>query len=324
MNELRKDYLVDRWVIIAADRAKRPLDFKKPRRKAVESKTCVFCPSNEGKSPDEVYRYEEGGKWLVRAVRNKFPAVTMIGDYKIDTSQHFFTHSSAYGQHEVIVETPDHTKHLSELGPGHIRHVLDAYVNRINALNDLPGIHYVSIFKNQGEDAGASLTHAHSQVIAYNSKPEWIREQLMACYDYIVNNESCPYCEIIAQEATGPRRAYENNTAVAFCPYASVFPFEVRICPKRHVPNINALNDAELNDFAQALDYLLKRLGTLGNPSFNMVLINGEPKGENFHFHISIMPRLAKWAGFELATGTIINSMPPEQAALFYRNEIRK
>ncbi|RLG21058.1 galactose-1-phosphate uridylyltransferase [Candidatus Micrarchaeota archaeon] len=321
MNELRKDYLLDRWVIIAKDRAKRPTDFKKPKHKIPSSASCVFCPGRESETGEETYRYEVDGKWIVRVFKNIYPAATMVGDPRINDEEKFFTHGIAYGSHEVLVETPEHGKRFSDLSEMQIRHVLDAFINRINALNDLPGIRYVSIFKNQGQEAGASIFHAHSQILALNVTPSFVKEKMLMCYDYIIKNESCPYCEIIKMEAEGPRKVFENESIIAFTPYASRFPFEVWFFPKRHLPNLNTMSDKELNDLASALKKVIGKLDSLGYPSYNLVYFNAEPKGENFHFHIELLPRLSKWAGFEMETGIIINTVPPEEAAMFYRGE---
>ncbi|MFH1506176.1 MAG: galactose-1-phosphate uridylyltransferase, partial [archaeon] len=258
MPELRKDYLLDRYVIIATERAKRPNEFKFKKDRRSPKTTCPFCPGNEHMllGVNEEFKDAEG-KWLVRAVPNKYAAVTLKGNPKIETHNKFFTFAAAYGFHEVIIETQDHTNELEDMSVNHVEKVLQMYMHRIKAMNDKPNIRYVSVFKNRGMVAGASISHSHSQVIAYNALPTQLEEELKSYYDYFIKNESCPFCEIIEIEKNSDRRCYENDHFVAFTPYASRFPFEIWIFPKRHVSNIIQLNDEEVKDMAEMLKKVL-------------------------------------------------------------------
>lgn len=324
MNELRKDYLLDRFVIIAPGRAQRPHlikpDENVSQKRDYESK-CPFCPGNEHMLNGITSEVKKDNNWIIRVVPNKFGAVSLEGDPEVRTANKFYTYASAYGVHEVIVETPEHDKELENLSQEHIMGVLQTYVWRIKELHAMPHIKYVSVFKNRGIEAGASIPHSHSQVIAYNIKPSWIAEELRVVYNYIIQNESCPYCEIIQKEKDSDRRVFENEFFVAFTPYASRFPYELWIFPKRHVANIVQLNGDELNNLASLLKKFLSKLEELGVPPYNLILHNAESDGENYHFYLEISPRLAKWAGMELETGTIINKIQPEEAAKFYRGE---
>ena len=321
MPELRKDYLLDRYVIIATERAKRPHDFVHKKDKKSPKSKCPFCPENEHMLPKMVEEIkDESGNWIVRSVQNKYAAVSLEGDPKIKTHNKFFTFASAYGYHEVIIETPDHDAEMEDLPQDHVEKVIWMYINRIKALNDQPNIRYVSVFKNRGIVAGASISHSHSQLIAYNNLPTKVEEELKAFYDYFIQNESCPFCEIIEMEKSSDRRCFENDHFVAFTPYASRFPFEIWIFPKKHIPNIIQLNKHEISALAHMLKQVFNKLDLLKYPPFNLQVHNAETN-EAFHFHIEITPRLATWAGFEIATETRINSMSPEEAAKFYRGE---
>jgi UDPglucose--hexose-1-phosphate uridylyltransferase len=321
MNELRKDYILNRFVIVAKDRGKRPHILKEARAVEEGRDSCPFCPGHEHLLAGILNEIKKDDSWIIRVVPNKFSAVSLEGDPHIQMHNKFYTFASAYGTHEVIIETPEHGKELEELPQEHIQSVLKTYVWRIRELNDLANIKYISVFKNRGTAAGASLRHSHSQIIAYNIKPSWISEELMTAYKYLIENESCPYCEIIEQEKASDRRVFEDEHFVAFTPYASRFPYEVWVFPKNHYPNIALLRNEELFALAGVLKKLLLRLDDLGYPPFNLKIHNADLKGENFHFHIEISPRLAIWAGFELETGTVINTVSPEDAAKFYRGE---
>lgn len=321
MGELRKDYILDRWVIISSDRAKRPHEFAKEAVNPGSAKDCFFCPGNESQTPPEISRVENDDKntkkkwqWKIRVFPNKFSAVKPEGEYNIKTDNQFYTFSANYGKHEVIVETPDHKEQLWDLDKGRIRGVLDAYCRRIKEIGKMQGIGYVCVFKNSGKDAGTSIIHSHSQVIGYNKVPEFVQQKINASKNYPI----CPYCSIIPREKDSYRRCFENNTFVAFTPYASRFPFEIWIFPKEHTMSIVDLDNGRLDDLADMLLKILRKLRKLNAP-FNYVVHNA-PDGQDLHFHIEVLPRLATWAGFEFS-GTVINAVNPEDAAKFYRGE---
>jgi len=311
VNELRKDYVLDRWVIIAGNRGKRPHQFLKP----AENKNvgvCFFCPGNENLTPPETGRLEEGGKWAIRIFPNKFPAVELKGNSLIRTDNLYYTFSAAYGAHEVLVESPSHTDDFGDLSEKRIRQILEMYTKRINALEKQQGVKYVLIFKNQGDDAGTSLVHTHTQITSINKIPTIVEQEIEA------NKGGCKYCDIIQREKGSYRRIMENS-CVSFTPYASRFPMEAWIFPKRHVKRLEDFNDAELNDLAKQMKHILSKLKAINAP-YNFFL-HYAPSGADLHFHIEITPRLAKWAGLELGSGIVINIMPPENAAKFYRGE---
>ncbi len=312
MPELRKDYIVDRWVIIATERAKRPNQFKKELSKAKKEENCIFCLGNEKQTPGEITRLEKDGKWQVRVFQNKFPAVTLQGDFHIKTHNKYYTFADAFGSHEVLVETPDHNKQLWDLSVEELIDIFKVYIQRIAALSVKEGIGYVQIFKNHEEAAGTSIKHSHSQIIAYDNIPSHVRQELHGASLY----PCCPYCEIIEKEKDSYRRSFENNTCIAFTPYASRFPFEIWLFPKKHSRGLDELEN--LRDFCELLKKILDKLKELNAP-FNYIL-HYAPTGTDLHLHLEILPRLTTWAGFEYS-GTVINPLPPEDAAKFYRGE---
>lgn len=317
--ELRKDYIQDRWVIINPERGKRPHEFRQRPRRMVDSKNCFFCPGKEDITSHEVGRISDGkGGWKMRWFDNKFPVVKLEGDHEIVTEDTYFTHSNAYGKHEVIVEINNHKKQLWDLDESDIKQVFQIYKQRTKELSQIPGIKYVSIFKNHGSGAGASIAHSHSQVIAYNKVPNSINRLVAAVSTYT----HCPYCDILDIESKGERRVWEDKNFVAFCPYASRFNYEVWVFPKRHVSKIYELTGAEFTSLSRAMKYLLEKLKFM-NAEFNYFL-NYSPDNDALHFHIRINPRFAIWAGFEFGTDSVINSVSPEDAAAFYRGDLAK
>ena len=311
MGVIRKDYLLERWVYYAVSRRKRPQEFKKVIVKE-NSKVCFFCPSNEHLTPREIGRLEYKGNWKIRWFLNKFPAVDAKGNAKIK-SRNFFSDGTAFGIHEIIVETPHHKSQLADLPIQQIRELLEVCKFRIKDLSKLKGIKYAEVFKNYGKDAGTSLLHSHTQIMALPQIPALVMEESNAARKY----KKCPYCRIIKIEAKSKRKIFETKNVVAFAPYASRFNYEAWIFVKQHKKTMEELEEGELMDLSTALKKILIKLKKI-NASYNF-FIHYSPEKENLHFHIEITPRIATWGGFELSTNAVINSVMPEDAARFYR-----
>ncbi len=321
MPELRKDYILDRYVIIASERAKRPSQFmQKPKPKS-DPKTCPFCPGNETMIPPVIDEIRDGDKWLVRAIPNKYKATSPEGQIFLKTDNEFYTFAAAYGHHEVIIETPNHEEELENLPTEHVVKVFEMMNRRILANLKKQDIKFVSLYKNRGEEAGASISHSHSQLIAYNVVPIEIKQKLEKISEYYNKNHSCPYCRIMHIEKNSYRRVFENNHFIAFTPYAARFPYEIWVFPKRHIASMTSLTNEELVSFAEIYKKIIQRLDFLNYPPYNVVFNNVDPANEQFHFFIEICPRLSIFAGFEYSTGTIIQSVPPEDASRFYIGE---
>lgn len=314
MLELRKDYILDRWVIAASVRGKRPKEFNQ-KHPAVEPKICVFCPGNESLTPLEIERIEKNNKWVIRCFPNKFPFVELKGNPKIITKKKFLTSSKVYGKHEVIVDTNNHKTQLWDTNKEHINLLLNFIKERIGKLEKLKNINYVQIFKNQGKKAGTSIIHSHTQITALANIPSAVIEKIKA----IKKHKKCPYCEIIKIERKSKRKCFENKTFLAFTPYASRFNYEIWIFPKKHIKKLDELKNNEITDLAEILNKILKKLREL-NIAYNFYM-HYSPKKENLHLHFEVTPRESTWAGFEFGTGTTINSIMPEIAAKFYRTK---
>jgi UDPglucose--hexose-1-phosphate uridylyltransferase len=311
MSELRKDYILDRWVIINEHRKKRPQQFKKEHQK-IDVTECFFCPGNEETTPPEIGRVEKNGVWQLRWFPNKFAAVVPFGKYALH-SKGLFVHAPAYGYHEVIVETPDHSKQLAELPEEQLFEMLKVYGQRITELSKKKDVKYVLVFKNHGPEGGTSLVHSHSQVITVPFVPPQVEEEIVA----VRKHKKCPYCDILKKEKKSKRKIIETKSFLAFAPYASRFNYEAWIFPKKHVKSITDIQAVDLKELAKIMKQILVKIQGM-DLSFNYFL-HYSPAKDNLHFHIEIMPRKSTWAGFELSSGIIINSISPEEAARFYR-----
>jgi UDPglucose--hexose-1-phosphate uridylyltransferase len=312
LGELRKDYILDRWVVISTVRSLRPHQFEEEEKSQKKAGICFFCPGHEEETPQEIGRIGTSKKWKMRWFANKYPALVPEGQSLIKTDNTYFTFSANYGYHEIIAETASHDKQLWDLGEKDLKALFEVYNNRIQALSKNQNIKYVGILKNHGQKGGTSIIHTHSQVFAFNHVPKEIRDEVFAAKQH----QHCPYCGIINIEKNSDRRCFENEEFVAFTPYASRFNYEIWVFPKKH---IRTLAGADLSKLAEIIKKILKRLKWL-NCSYNYFL-HYAPEGEDLHFHIEICPRIAYWAGAEHGFGVVINAIPPEDAAKFYRGE---
>lgn len=330
MPELRKDPITGRWVIISTERGKRPNDFLRESVSPLpDGKNCPFCPGNEAKTPPEilVYGRSNGGAntagWTVRVVPNKFPALGIEGDLDRE-GEGLFDKMNGVGAHEVIVETPDHTATLASLPERAVEDVLWAYRDRMLDLKNDKRFRYVLIFKNHGEAAGASVEHTHSQLIALPIVPRRVREEVDSSWHYYDEKERCIFCDIIRQERdTGERVVGENDHFITLSPYASRFPFEMWLLPKVHGSSFENNQSTMYASLARMLKDTLMRLdAVLDRPAFNFMIHTspvGEEINDHYHWHIEIIPKLTKVAGFEWGTGFYINPTPPEESARFLR-----
>jgi len=326
MPELRKDPVVERWVIIATERARRPMDFAPEVTTRRGPEVCPFCPGREERTPPEIYRSggSEDGPWTVRVVPNKFPALHGDPGEVHGTGEGIYDRMDGVGAHEVIVESPDHFAGLGTLPAAHVGEILGAYRERLQALRKDPRLEYVLIFKNHGVQAGASLEHPHSQLIATPILPELVAEELEGALHYFRMKERCVWCDIVRQERrTGTRLVLEEEGFVAVAPYASRFPYETWILPTTHRSHFESLQADEVDALARLLRELVARLDRLFvDPPYNFALHTAPLKAadpEHFHWHLELMPKLTRLAGFELGTGFFINPTPPEDAARFLR-----
>lgn len=332
MPELRKDPIVGRWVIISTDRAKRPTDFFREGVK-IKGGFCPFCYGNENKTPKEIlaYRPTQNGAtsqrdtpgWTMRVVPNKFPALGIEGTLNRQ-AEGMFDKMNGIGAHEVIIETSDHNATLANLTPKKIEDVLWAFRDRILDLKKDRRFKYILIFKNHGEAAGASLEHAHSQLIALPILPIYVAEELEGAKNYYIFKERCVFCDLIQQEMDDTSRVVaENEHFITLAPYAPRFPFETWILPKQHESAFENSSSRMFEDLAKALKTLLMKADrVLDNPPYNLVIHSSpvqDPTNDHYHWHIEFMPKLTKTAGFEWGTGFYINPTPPEEAARFLR-----
>jgi UDPglucose--hexose-1-phosphate uridylyltransferase len=327
MTELRKDPIVGRWVIISTERAKRPQEFA--REPATRSGgVCPLCPGSERMTPPEIFAFRPDGNpndpnWTLRVVSNKFPALRIEGELG-KAADGIYDRMNGIGAHEVVIETESHDVDLFDLPERRFQDLLWAFRERLLDLKKDRRFKSVIIFKNHGAAAGASLTHSHSQLIALPVIPKRVLEEMSGCKEYFRFRDRCVFCDIVVQEMEQKSRIVEETAEfLAFAPYAPRFPFETWIVPKRHQCAYEMIEGGQAQALAAVFRRTLRRLNiALENPPFNFI-IHSAPFEERaldfFHWHIEIMPKLTKVAGFEWGSGFYINPTPPEESAKFMR-----
>lgn len=328
MPELRKDPIIGRWVIISTNRGKRPTSFGEPLHKT-DGRFCPFCYGNEKVTPPEILAFRKNNSapntegWSLRVVANKFPALEIEGVLN-KRADGMYDKMNGVGAHEVIIETPHHDKTLSTLPIEKVENVFWAYRERIMDLKRDMRLKYVLIFKNEGISAGASLEHAHSQLIALPIVPKRVAEEMKGALLHYQHKERCIYCDIIHQELDARIRVVtENEDYVAISPFTPRFPFETWILPKGHHSSFEMMPRDLFSPLAAILQDTLKRIDkTLNVPPYNFILHTspiGDEVNDHYHWHIELMPKLTRVAGFEWGSGFYINPTPPEEAAEFLR-----
>jgi UDPglucose--hexose-1-phosphate uridylyltransferase len=332
MPELRKDPIVGRWVIIATERARRPVEYT-PDRALPRGGVCPFCHGQEDKTPRAVLTYQTSGHvagpldakdWTLRVVPNKYPALMIEGGLD-RAGDGLYDMMNGVGAHEVVIETPHHDQDLADLPVADVENVLWALRDRIVDLKRDKRFRYVMAFKNHGMAAGATLEHSHSQLVALPIVPRVVAEELAGARQHFELKERCIFCDILRQERLDGRRVvYENPGCMVLAPWAPRFPFETWVLPKTHGARFEDADGDTLRFLADALRTALRKINVaLDNPPFNFMLHSApfqDRDVDSYHWHFEIMPTLTRAAGFEWGSGFSINPTPPEDAAAFLRD----
>lgn len=328
MPELRQDPATKEWVIIATERMQRPHDFRRAAKRPTQPEYdpgCPFCPGSEGLTPPELLARRESGVadqrgWSVRVIPNKFAALVPEGNTERLMLDGFFRQMDGIGYHEVVIETPVHNRFVHLMSEPEVEGVLHAYRDRFISLREDRRVRLILIFKNHGEAAGTSLSHPHSQIVATPVVPAYVRRKCEEAVRYYDATGRCLYMDILkAEHGSGQRIVLESGCFLVFHPFASQVPFETWIVPKRHRPSFSQISTDELRDLAVVLRQSLRRLaGLLNDPDYNFVIHSAPVDGEDeeyFLWHLVIVPRLTRIAGFEIGSGMRINTACPEQTA---------
>jgi len=336
-SELRLDLISRDWVVIATGRAKRPEMFKaeKKEKERVPQKSCPFCQIETQEAPILIYShgkkipFKKGNEipkeWTTIVIPNKFPAFLPQQKWEKKVEANLYETMNAIGFCELVV-TRDHEKSFALLSIENLREVIDSYQERYLGLMDKPFVNYVSIFHNQGERAGASQPHPHSQIITTPLIDVDLKRALYNSENHYKKTKKCIYCEMNEWENEVRKRIiFENEDFLAICPFASKAAFEIIISPKKHLSYFEKITEKEKGQLAEVLKVaLLKLYRGLGDPDYNFYLHTAPCDGKKYpyyHWHWTILPKTATWAGFELGARMEISTITPEKAAEYLRSQ---
>lgn len=324
MSDIRKDPFSNTWVIIAAERAARPHVEEKEAEQDVEH--CPFCENPEITAPIPPYatcagEEDKDGNWITKIIPNKYPALTPDPQLEQEQIDGIYHNLTGVGGHDILIETPEH-KYFSwsTMPVEQIQAALRNYRCRYSFWQNDPRIEYLSIFRNYGHVAGASLKHPHSQMVATPLVPPRIEQELEEMKRHYEQSNHCLMCHIIELELKSKTRLImENGDFAAFTNFAPRFPYETLIAPKKHMDAFEEITDEQITNLAALLSELFKKFDKLLNdPPYNLILHVSPLRTSGllyYHWHIEIIMRLSQPAGFEWGSGVYINSVAPEEAA---------
>lgn len=335
MPEFRRDRVSQRWVIIAQDRAGRPSDYV-PRSARREGTSCPFCAGHEGETPAALANYPPTGPtasptpaWQVRVIPNKYPAARREPDTTLGFSPTLPSPGMAtpagpmlpgLGDHEVIIESPAHVASFTELTAEQAAWSFMAYRDRLRVHRSRPDLAYGLVFKNCRSAGGATLEHAHSQLLSTSFVPGEIERELQSMAEFRAQQGRCLFCDLVEQEtAAGERMVRQSERWAMFCPFASRFPFETWLVPRRHQLRFEDLGNDEIAELSSLVRGHLISLESLFPDAAYNFWIHTAPfavtDDEAFHWHVEIVPRVTTQAGYEWGSGCFVNPLSPEKAA---------
>ena len=327
-SELRQDIVSDDWMIVATGRAKRPHLFIKKNKEKFEQKIseCPFENPQKTGHGEPLLIYGNEKKWSLQVIKNKYPILVSNNSFEA-YKEGPYNLMQGVGFHEIVI-TRDHKKHLAVMSVEKIEEVIRAYQERYLALMGHKFVNYIFIFHNHGKEAGASIPHPHSQLIAMPILPADVRRSLNGAEKYYIQNSKCAHCEMINWEKEKERCIFQNEDFIVFAPFVPRVNFELRIYPKKHQSNFEKITETERKHFAEALQKALYGLYKgLKNPDYNFYIHTApcDEKGHNYyHWHVEILPKTNIWAGLELGTGVEVLTIKPEEVAEFLRKYIKK
>ncbi len=320
-SEFRQDLVSGDWILIAPTRSKRPDQFKtaKSRQKTPE-RDCPLEFAGEKGNGKLIFSWPTKHTWRVRVITNKYPVVYPGKTKTTPKKEGPISVIAGVGYHEMAV-TRDHHTNFPKLDPADALLVFQAFQSRYQYFSGDKNILYVSLMHNWGPTAGASIYHPHYQIVAIPLVPPDVEHSLEGSRRYFEVKKRCVHCTQIAWEKKQKKRiVYENNETIAFCPFVSRAPFEIRIFPKRHLPFFENTKTDTLKGITETLQKSLGKLkSSLNDPDYNFFIhtapIKNRDDYQHYHWHIEVIPRTTISAGFELGTAIEINPLDPDKAA---------
>ncbi|MCL5407211.1 MAG: DUF4921 family protein [Patescibacteria group bacterium] len=323
MAKLRQNIVTGKWVVIAPERAKRPEDFvmaSAPKRHM--DGECPFCLTN----PKSAYQFsiKDAETDNIYVIPNKYPAFNSADEEVINESDDFYFSTKSVGGHEVII-FKDHETEVYEGGWEPLTELFGVYKERYLFWKKDAAIEYAMPIHNLGPEAAASIEHPHSQFFASSIIPNLIEDELVGSKKFFQDKGKCVFCAMIEEEKKqNCRIVSENEDFVAFTFFASRFPFEIWVLPKKHSSFFEQISQGELDNMGRVVyDCLSKLNASLKSPPLNWWVHTSPVKKDHlddyYHWHLEIAPRVSKFGGYEMGSGIVIDVVSPELAAQFLK-----
>lgn len=330
LHELRKDPLLGRWVAVL-NPSKAPPEYGVPSH-ASNDNDCILCPGREQETAPEIMSIPKGTSqaWWIRTIPHFAPVFQIEGDLG-RKGEGLYDKMNSIGANEIVIESPEHSVPPEDMGLDQMERVLKTYRDRMVQLDKDPRFRYTLVYKNSGMEAGAVFSHPVSYIASTPIIPKRVKDELDAAKQYFSYKERCIFCDIVREELRMNKRLIlETERYVAFCPYASKFPFESWIAPKMHCCAFQDSSPEDIKDCAFILTLVLKKLrATFGELPFNYFIHSAPNRiprknhwhtiGDDYHWHIEIIPRLLRTTGFEWGSGFYILPTSPENAAQYLK-----
>jgi UDPglucose--hexose-1-phosphate uridylyltransferase len=335
MSEFRQDPMTGVWTLVAPDRRDRPRDFQRAREWDADVGECPLCAGHEDSTPPSKQEARLHGTegWSIRVVDNKFPALSAPGDQygpdELDAPAPYRA-VTGFGGHEVVVETPTHDEGLADYHAGHLRLLVDVYIDRLEVWRLDGRVAHTLVFRNWGKAAGASLAHAHSQVAALPRVPEAVISEMGNFSTHHSSTGRCLLCDAVASDDAGGRTVHADGPIVLQSPFAAATPYALRITSRECAATVTSLDDESRDSLARILGLTARLLREhLHDPAFNLILHVApyrltEMAVLPYHWHIDVVPRMSGLAGFELGSGEFINVVDPDDAAESLRSLVHR
>jgi len=335
MGDLRKDYVIDKFVVVPKADQVSSGDYSSP-----DPGKCPYCPGNESMTEPALLALvvKDGmlkrlsdsedsiiDDWSVRVFQSKAPVVTPISS--VTYSEKPLYSEPAYGYHQIVVASPNHKLSLPQMSVEQWGNVLIVIQDRVRWLYTQKSVTYVSIYVNSGPGAGAQVSHPHINIVTFSTIPPIIETEAEGSHRFMNENGNCPACSIINVESSGPRQILATDNFLAFCPWAPIYAHEFWIYPKRHITSFSKMTQKEINDLALILRATLGGMSkALQDAPFNLVFhLSPEKKNSRqIHWHIEVYPQLSTWSGLERGFGVYVNNLRPEKSAELLGSACRK
>ncbi|WP_345993867.1 UTP--glucose-1-phosphate uridylyltransferase [Sulfurimonas sp. HSL-1716] len=337
MSEIRLDRIHNQYVLIAPERLYRP-NLSHTDKKKNTSSMCPFCEGNEDLTPPEVFAIRDNEanlpSWKTRVVPNLYKAV-QIELEDVSKRDGMFESIPGVGAHEILIDSPCHDCDIVQLDADALENWLRSMIIRMEDLRKDKRLIHLSIFKNFGQNAGSTQDHPHTQILALPVMPKSELVFLDRNMTYYSRHGRGIIEDMIHNEMLAKKRIVSKiGDFIAFCPYASAYPFEVMIVPIVNISGLGRCTRKEITDLSALIRIVFEKLsGQLGrfdyNLSFQMAPLNKNFENErymesldrNYRFSLRITPRIYNLGGFEISTGMAINSVVPEDCARLLRGD---